>query len=62
MKKSIIVLLYMVNFRIERDIGEFITKPYLLGNEIYTKTIFISYTLLIEGVRFSLDVLFIKNI
>jgi hypothetical protein len=46
---------------LERDIGEFIVKPFFLGNDIYSKTIFISYTLIIGEIEFILDVLYVKN-
>ena len=46
---------------LERDIGEFIVRPMLIGNEVYSKTVFISYTLLINNIEFVLDVLYIKN-
>lgn len=46
---------------LERDIGEFIYKPLLLGNEPYSKTILLSYSILIENIKFNLMVLYIKN-
>lgn len=46
---------------LERDIREFIIKPILLGNELYSKTVLVSYTLLIDDIEFILDVLYIKN-
>ena len=46
---------------LERDIGEFIIRPVLLGNEPYSKTVLVSYTLMIEDIEFVLDALYIKN-